>query len=123
MGDRDFRMADMMLRVGTPQAPAAWTEGDVKGPPRGSRQAAERGEGMGGRTSCPRRPRPSHGSPFLLNVAYQELKEFIPGFEKRRALTGHAGSGAAEEFVPSDNYRVCRWHGREYTFNKNHQLP
>jgi hypothetical protein len=112
-----LRLADMMLRVGTPADPATWTEADVKGLL--AAVAKLPGEEKAWvEDILPSTPPTEPRFPFLLNQAYKDLRGFILEFEKRRQPGGSKETRPIEEFVPSDNYRRCRWRDRpEYEFN------
>lgn len=78
-----LRLADMMLRVGTPEAPAIWTEEDVEGLL--AAVAKLPGEEKAWvEDILPSTPPSDPRFPFLLNEAYRDLQEFIPAFEQQR---------------------------------------
>lgn len=114
-----LRMADMMLRVGTSEAPATWTEADVKGLL--AAVAKLPGEEKAWvEDILPSTPPTEPRFPFLLNEAYKDLRGFIPEFEKRRAEYPpiREEDEAAEEFTHSNDFRRCTWRGKPFRFSK-----
>jgi hypothetical protein len=121
--DIGFLMADIMLRPGTPESPATWTEGDMDGllgavAKLPSEEKAWVEDILP--STLPTEPR----FPLLVNEAYKDLRAFIPEFEKRRAQ--HAPSKetdeTVEEFSCSKDYRHWTWRGKSFHFSKTQAL-
>jgi hypothetical protein len=114
-----LRLADMILRMGTPETPATWTEADVKGLL--AAVAKLPGEEKAWvEDILPSTPPTEPRFPFLLNAAYKDLRGFITEFEKRRAEYPPIREEveAAEEFTHSNDFRRCTWRGKPFKFSK-----
>ncbi len=114
-----LRMADLMLRPGTPEAPATWTEADVDALLAAvAKLPAE--EKVWVEDFLPSTPTTDPRFPLLLNEAYQDMRSFITEFEERRAQFTPADEEdeIAEEFTHSSDFRRCAWRGKTFTFSK-----
>lgn len=118
-----LRMADIVLRRGTTEVPASWSDGDLAGllaaiaklPPE---------EKVWIEDMVPSTSPTEARFPFLVQSAYNAMREFVVTFEHQRPHESPCNppDDPSGTFVHSDDFRVCTWHGRQFEFSKTQAL-